>query len=94
MRGKEDVETSAAARRDAMAEIAPRDFANGLFNPRYRFLMDAAAPVDDPVNGRGADARFGGNIGDLGPAREDRHGHSFARSVRAKNDVNTSFFFS
>jgi len=44
MRGKEDVETPAAARRDAMAEIAPRDFANGLFNPRDRFLMDAAAP--------------------------------------------------
>jgi len=84
MRGKEDVETSAAARRDPMAEIAPRDFANGIFNPRDRFLMDAAAPVDHPVNRRGADARFGGNIGDLGPAREDRHGRSFARSACEK----------
>ena len=92
MRGKEDVEASAGARRDPVAGIATRDLANGLLNPRDRFLMDAAAPVDDPVNGRRADAGLGGNIGDLGPACEDRHGKPSAQKRATKNDVKHQFF--
>jgi hypothetical protein len=77
MRRKEDVEPPTRIGRDYLGRAPWRSVADnaadGFLDARDRLLMHASAPVDDAVDGRGADARPGSDIGQFRTACQEVH---------------------